>query len=386
MKIRTRVMTSLACVLAIPIFPTFAATEMGAMTLSLTGVIDMNVNTSQNQLVTGTLTGQTYFSATPIYSQNQSSSWSSKYAIISLSQQNYQCNANFVSIVPSQSNTYGLKLTHSSNPATSVYVTPKLNYSVELYKFGDKYQSVYAGQFFQVNPGVIDKETPNYKVCYVPTVNAVVPGGGTKIVSIKSPGSLPIYIDNNLTPGTLTYQGTPFFVGSFGGTNSADYYLKVNVTANIKVKRSCAITGVTNQQFNENMTHTNEIIRDSTFTLSCGGLGNPVNISAVVKEGTADATDPRKLVLAPINGTVSDKKPWVMGLPYLQQSAPPLTCNDTQNAKLLRFDNTDLELTGTNVGKNEPKAFGIRWALCKPDGTKAGEYRGKVDVNIFVRG
>lgn len=386
MKIRTWVMTPLACVLAMPIFTTFAATDMGTMTLSLSGVIDMNVNTSQNQLVTGILTGQTYFSATPVYSPSQSGTWNSKYAIISLSQQNFQCNANFVSRVPNQSDIYGLKLTHSSNPAASVFVTPKLNYSVELYNFGDKYQSVYAGQFFQVNPGVIDKETSSYNVCYVPTVNAVVPAGGTKIVSIKSPGSLPIYIDNNLTPGTLSYQGTPFFVGSFGGSNSGDYYLKVNVTANIKVKRSCAITGVSNQQFNENMTHTNEVIRDSYFTLSCGGLGNPVNISTVVKEGAADATNPRKLVLAPINGTVSDKKPWVMGLPYLKQSAPPLTCNNDQDPKLLRFDNTDLELTGTSVGKNEATPFGIRWALCKPDGTKAGEYRGKVDVNIFVRG
>ncbi|MEQ5390867.1 hypothetical protein ABN236_02165 [Proteus sp. fly-1013] len=386
MKIRTWVMTPLACVLAMPIFATFAATDMGAMTLNLTGVIDMNVNMSQSQLVTGTLTGQTYFSATPIYSSSQTGTWNSRYAIISLSEQNYQCNASFVSVVPFQANTYGLKLTHSSNPAASVYVTPKLNYSVELYNFGDKYQSIYAGQFFQTNPGVIDKITPDYKVCYVPTVNAVVPGGGTKIVSIKSPGSLPIYIDNNLTPGTLTYRGTPFYVGSFGGSTRGDYYLKVNVTANIKVKRSCAITGVSNQQFNENMTHTKEVIRDSTFTLSCGGLGNPVNLSAVVKEGTADATNPRKLILAPINGTISDKKPWVMGLPYLQQSAPPFTCNDDQNAKLLRFDNTDLELTGTSVGNNVPTAFGIRWALCKPDGTKAGEYRGKVDVNIFVRG
>lgn len=55
------------------------------------------------------------------------------------------------------------------------------------------------------------------------------------------------------------------------------------------------------------MTFTNEVIRDSVFTLSCGGLGNPVNMSAVIKEGSLDPSIVNKLVLAPINGTVSNK-------------------------------------------------------------------------------
>ncbi|MBN6345092.1 hypothetical protein, partial [Escherichia coli] len=141
-----------------------------------------------------------------------------------------------------------------------------------------------------------------------------VPGGGSKVVSVTTPSSFPVYIDANLTPGKLTYKGTPFYVGSFGRSASGDFFAQVNVIADVTVKRSCAVTGVSNQQINENMTFTNEVIRDSVFTLSCGGLGNPVNMSAVIKEGSLDPSNVNKLVLAPINGTVSNKKPWVIGL------------------------------------------------------------------------
>ncbi|WP_311753253.1 hypothetical protein [Proteus columbae] len=388
MKMRNLMMASLTSVLMTSSFNVLAGTDMGAMTLNLTGVIDMNINPSQVQYINGTLSGTTSFQGKPIYDNQSNPSWNSVYAIISLSQSQSRCNSTFVSKIPNQSNKYGLKLTHSSNSGTVVYVTPQFNYNVSLSNFGSSFQSVYTGQFFQPNSGVVDKETPDVNVCYVPSnyATTTVPAGGTKNIRVTVPSSFPVYIDAQLTPGKLTYTGTPFYVGSFGRIVEGDFYAKVNVNANVTVKRSCAVTGVSNQQINENMTFTNEVIKDSVFTLSCGGTGNPVNMSAVIKEGSLDPNNVNKLVLAPINGTVSDKKPWVIGLPYKQTSTPSLKCANESNNDLLKFNNTDLELTGTNMGNNQPDIFGIKWAICKPDGTKAGEYRGKVDVNIFVRG
>ncbi len=387
MKICTLMMIPLVSMLITPIFDAIAATSKGSMTLNLTGEIDMNINPSQSQQISGSLSGTTSFNATPVYSGSGSSAWATNFAIISLSQQDYRCNAQFVTEIPNHPNKYGLKLTHSSNNNTAVYVTPEFNFSVSLSNFGNTFESMYGGQFFRQNNNLIDVLTPDRKVCFVPkNYTAGVPSGGNKLVTISTPGTFPVYIDSYLTPGTLTYQGTRFYVGSFGGSTSVDYYLTVNINANILVKRSCKVTNITNQQINENMTHTGEVIRDSTFTLSCGGLGNPVNISAVIKEGTLDSTNSRKLVLAPINGTVSEKKPWVIGLPYRLTSPKILTCSDDQRNDLIKFNNTDLVLPGVTMGNNKADDFGIKWALCKPDGTKAGEYRGKVDVNIFVRG
>ena len=386
MKIRTLMIMPLISLLATPIFNTMAGTSKGSMTLTLTGEIDMNINPAQAQQVNASLSGTTNFTGTPIYSTDASSSWADYYAIISLSQSQTRCNGNFVEKIPNQ-NAYGLLLTHSSNTNTKVYVTPKFNFNVVLSSFSSSYANNYAGSFFQSNSGVKDTQTPNQYVCFVPSnTSLAVPAGGTKNITITTPSTLPLYIDENLTPGKLSYQGTVFYVGSFGKQAAGDFYTRVSVTADILVKRSCTVTGLTNQQINENMTETNEVIRDSQFTLSCGGLGNPVNMSAVIKEGTIDSTNPNKLVLAPINGTVSDKKPWVMGLPYIQTATPNLTCADENNNKLLKFNGAIVQMEGTNMGNNKPDQFGIKWALCKPDNTKAGEYRGKVDVNIFVRG
>ncbi|WP_368872186.1 hypothetical protein [Proteus terrae] len=388
MKMRNLMMASLTSVLMTSSFNVLAGTDRGAMTLSLTGVIDMNISPTQVQYINGTLIGNSSFPGSPVYDNSSNSSWDTKYAIISLSQSKTRCDSTFVSKIPGQTNKYGLKLTHSNNTSTAVYVTPQFNFNVSLSNFSSNYQSAYSGQFFQVNSSLVDKESSSINVCFVPHnyATTTVPGGGSKVVSVTTPSSFPVYIDANLTPGKLTYKGTPFYVGSFGRSASGDFFSQVNVIADVTVKRSCAVTGVSNQQINENMTFTNEVIKDSVFTLSCGGTGNPVNMSAVIKEGSLDPSNVNKLVLAPINGTVSNKKPWVIGLPYKQTSIPNLKCADENNNNLLKFNNTDIELSGTNMGNNQPDIFGIKWALCKPDGTKAGEYRGKVDVNIFVRG
>lgn len=390
MKIRNIIMTSLASVLITSSFNTLASTDKGSMTLTLTGVIDININSSEVQYINGTLTGATSFTGSPVYDHEDSRpSWDPKYAIIALSKSDERCDKDFVTAIPNQSNKYGLQLTHSSNPDSVVYVTPAFNFNVTLSGFNSSYYpNFYSGQFFQQNSGVVDMKSPAVNICYVPIgyANHSVNMGGTKTVTVMSPDSYPVYINANLTPGKLTYTGIPFYVASFGQRVSADYYLKVSVTADVTVKRSCAVTGVTNQQISEDMTSTNEVIRDSLFTVSCGGKGNPLNISATIKEGSLDPSNVRKLVLAPIDGTISTQKPWVMGLPYKQTSTPNLTCADENNNQLLKFDNSMVELSGVNMGNDQPDNFGIKWALCKPDDTKAGQYRGKVDVNIFVRG
>lgn len=388
MKMRNLMMASLTSVLMTSSFNVLAGTDRGPMTLKLTGVIDMNINPTQVQHINGTLTGKTSFTASPVYADSPKSPWNSAYALISLSQSQTKCDGTFVSKIPGQTDKYGLKLTHSSNPNTAVYVTPQFNFNVNISYKGSNLKSAYSGQFFHDSTDLVDVISPSMKVCFVPSnyASLTVASGGSKAVSVTVPNLFPIYIDNNLTPGKLEYKGTSFYVGSFGGDYSGDNYAQVNVIADVTVKRSCAVTGVSNQQINENMTFTNEVIKDSVFTLSCGGTGNPVNMSAVIKEGSLDPSNVNKLVLAPINGTVSNKKPWVIGLPYKQTSTPNLKCADENNNNLLKFNNTDIELSGTNMGNNQPDIFGIKWALCKPEGTKAGEYRGKVDVNIFVRG
>ncbi|HEJ9414878.1 TPA: hypothetical protein SMM66_003550 [Proteus mirabilis] len=387
MKRSTLMMLLMVTTLILPTWCALAAINKGEMTLSLTGEIDMNINPSQVQYINGTLSGTTNFSHRPVYSNYIQKSWNPSFALIALSSNTSRCNAQALTPIPGQSNKYGLKLTHNTNTNATAYVIPEINYSVMLKDFPPNYQPFYLGKFFHVNGGVIDDFTKK-NICYVPSnyATASVPANGMKDITITSPGLLPIYIDNNLTPGKLTYRGQPLYISSYGTYNDADSFVTVNIIANITVKRSCAVTGISNQQINENMTSTNEVVRDSLFTLSCGGLGNPVNISATVKEGSLDKSNINKLVLAPIKGTTSTQRPWVIGLPYKQTSTPNLTCADENNNHLIRFNNTAIELAGTNMGNNQPALFGIKWALCKPKGTKAGEYRGKVDVNFFVRG
>ncbi|MBG3087788.1 hypothetical protein I4638_12055 [Proteus mirabilis] len=389
MKRRTLMKLSLLATLLLPTWNALAATHKGYMILRLSGEIDMNINPSQVQYINATLTGATSFNHQPVYANNIShSSWAARYALIALSSNTGWCNAQAFSPIPGQANQYGLKLTHATNTNTTVYIIPELNYFVLLKNFYSDYKTLYLGKFFKKNTDVIDTYT-NINICYVPLLNGgkpKVPTGGEKVITITSPSLLPIYIDNNLTPGKLAYNGKPLYIGSFGYSASADAYSTVNIIADITVKRSCSITGISNQQLNENMTSTNEVVRDSLFNLSCGGLGNPVNVTAVVKEGNIDPSNAKKLVLAPIKGTTSNQKPWVIGLPYQQTTMPHLTCADEKNNRLIKFNNTPTELTDTSLGNNQPEPFGIKWALCKPEGTKAGEYRGKVDVNFFVRG
>lgn len=367
---------------------TLAATNKGTMTLNLSGVIDMNINPSEVQYINGDLSGVTSFTGNPVYSNSVANSWSSTFALISLSQYSTRCNSTFVEKIPSQSNKYGLKLSLNTNSNIFVYVTPILNYSVSLGNFNSNiFKRNYSGQFFKENPDLVDPISRGVNVCFSPTSgSAAVPAGGTKTVTITSPGSFPIYITSGLVPGILSYKGTPFFIGSFGSIDAGDYNLKVHVNANIMVKRSCSVTGISAQQFNENMTLTNEIIRDSLFTVSCGGKGNPVNVSATVTEGSYDSSQPTKLLLAPINGTVSKEKPWVLAQPYRQGQAPSLTCNDVGRSGLIKFDNTEVELSNVNMGNDIAENVGIKWALCKTPQVKAGDYRAKVDVSIFVRG
>lgn len=149
MKMRNLMMASLTSVLMTSSFNVLAGTDRGAMTLSLTGVIDMNISPTQVQYINGTLTGTSSFPGSPVYDISSNSSWDTKYAIISLSQSKTRCDATFVSKIPGQTNKYGLKLTHSNNTNTAVYVTPQFNFNVSLSNFSSNYQSAYSGQFFR---------------------------------------------------------------------------------------------------------------------------------------------------------------------------------------------------------------------------------------------
>lgn len=361
------------------------------MKLTLTGSIDLTKNPSITQYIQGYLSGDTMINKSPVYHTYEQDNWNPEYALIALSSSNYKCDYSYATQVPGRSNTWGIKLTHETNASNSdpIYVTPNMKFNIILSDWTGPYYRDYSGQFFTYSSGLSDR-MGFANTCFVPSNTGVkVPPYGRKKIEIYSPSGYPVYLISpvhGLKPGRYISNRNNFYIASYAATKSNDVYSNVIIETGIVVKRFCQLSNITNQNITENMTAVDEIIRDSTFTVSCPGDVAPLMISARIKEGTI-GQNLNKLILAPINNTNSESRPWVMGFPYKVPNTTTLTCADENRSDLLKFDDSEMPLGNISMGTvSAPQDFGIKWAICKPQGVKAGEYRGIVDVSVYVKG
>lgn len=361
---------------------TVKADVRGSMTLTLIGVVDLTKNPDPNtpQYVQGILTGSTSMTVRPAYGEwaGGNSGWGPLAALVGLGSDDRFCYEGrdiFKDIPGNKQSQKGIVLNDIKDPTNMIYMTPTLNYQVT----SSALPKDYYGTFFAGNPNGMSRYSD---VCLYPD-DAVEPGRG-KVITVTNSSRYPIYVSKTLKPGIISYNGKPLYVVTQGRDIEASGSLQLNVVADLRVIRVCQVSNVTNNVIDVAIPRSNEIIRESNITFSCTGDGNPINISAIAVTGHPDPAEPSKLILDKVGGGTVKNPPWVLGKPFVNGISPDLSCQNVDSSKLLKFNNTDLELP-LNAKPNNIENIGIKWAICAKDDTTPGQYTGKTYVTIYTK-
>lgn len=363
----------------------FGATNFGTMNLTLNGEVDLakTPNPATAHYLEGTLTGTTSMTLTTAYN-TKNDTWLSIFTLTGLSGNNSSCSGgrNIFGAIPG-TNKKGLELVNSTNPAVKAYVIPTLQYTTIIGKDHSEGWTM-SGLFFSPPTGSGAASSDNSYTCFYPSGKSVPPTW-SKQMMIYDKVQYPIYFSRPVASGALKYTGAPLYITTEGAIEAARGYLKVNVSTNVNIMSTCQISNVTNNNIDVNMSLTNEVITESSLTFNCTGDGQyPVYLSARVTEGTADSTNPTRLLLKNIASSSVTKRPWVMGKTFLNGISPALTCQDTNSDGLIKFNGqeTALPLKATS---DQLYHLGIKWAICSDDTVPAGNYRGKTVISIYTR-
>ncbi|WP_413483008.1 hypothetical protein [Morganella psychrotolerans] len=363
----------------------FGATNFGTMNLTLNGEVDLakTPNPATAHYLEGTLTGTTSMTLTTAYN-TKNDTWLSIFTLTGLSGNNSSCSGgrNIFGVIPG-TNKKGLELVNSTNPAVKAYVIPALQYTTIIGKDHSEGWTM-SGLFFSPPTGSGAASSDNSYTCFYPSGKSV-PSTWHKQMMIYDKVQYPIYFSRPVASGALRYTGAPLYITTEGAVGAARGYLKVNVSTNVNIMSTCQISNVTNNNIDVNMSLTNEVITESSLTFNCTGDGQyPVYLSARVTEGTADSTNPTRLLLKNTASPLVTKRPWVMGKTFLNGISPALTCQDTNSDGLIKFNGqeTALPLKATS---DQLYHLGIKWAICSDDTVPAGNYRGKTVISIYTR-
>ncbi len=365
-------------------------TNYGSLTLTLSGIVDIVRNPSATvpHYVPGTLTGQTSWWVSPIYTENRGNPWNWRPGdpwttrgsdLLMITNNTVACdNRSFVTVPGTSVST--LPLSNTANRNQQIYMIPALNYRMTFRGTGWS-DTVYTGSFGTQSNELYNRT--NY--CYVPN-NKPVWFDGTKYLTLTSPGTYPVYVPKSVTAGNYFYYGDRLSVIFSGIDYDSQARADLNIITNIKVIRVCQISNVANSNFDVVMGRDNQVLKESSFSFTCTGDGQQMYLSAIAVEGQADSVDPTKLLLNPVSGgtTTPTGRPWVIGKAYVNTSGPAVTCKDTSSSGLIPFNNSDLQLP-LKAKVDQIYNMTIKWAICANDQTTPGSYRGRTQVSVFTK-
>ncbi|QCJ69384.1 hypothetical protein C9446_05600 [Providencia heimbachae] len=373
-------------------FPTSTvnAAVVGNATLKLQGVIDLTESARVMREVQGSLSGLTTLNVTPIYDNSSKTRWNESTPLVGLSSNQTQCDSNNFVNVPYFSYVYGIPLVNSVNGEESGFVVPRLNYEILISDFGNRLEPSYQGTFYtpenskKLSPITITKMT---NACFTPSdVYNTVPAKGRKVLNLFVNKPQILYVDNSLPSGKLKYNNsTPYYFFTSSFSTEGRSAIKLNIEADLTILRYCEVSNVTNSQIKHTFVDDMQSLHQSSLTITCNGTTqDTIRVVATAKEADFDTANPKKLLLRPSDSSIrTNELPWVIGTIYEAGKSLNISCNDSNNAKLIRFNGEEVDLGIKNTQKT--MLLGISWALCRTPNVKGGDYHGKADLEFFIK-
>lgn len=363
---------------------------VGTATLKLHGVIDLTLSDRFAQEVQGTLTGDTVLDAEPIFDNVEKKYWLETIPLLGISNNQSQCDLSGFAKIPYMiANTYGAPLVNNEG-GVNAYVVPQLDYDLIISKYSNRLEPAYHGTFFTRDNSSKLSHIPKPGVtgaCFHPSDSYnSVPKGGHKNLTLSVSRPQLLYVDSNLPSGKMQYSNkVPLYFMTSGYINAAKSAIRLNIDADITILRYCEVSNLTNSQIKHSFSNEMQSLHKSSLTITCNGSKqDSVRMIAKAKDTDFDASNPKKLLLKPVDTTVkSEVLPWVIGRIYESGKSASLNCNDSTNSQLMSFHGEEVDLGVKNTQK--AMLFDISWALCRTPEVPSGEYQGKADLEFFIK-
>lgn len=363
---------------------------VGTATLKLHGVVDLTSSDRIAQEVQGTLIGDTVLNVEPIYDNSNRNYWLEITPLLGISNSQSQCDLSGFARVPYMiASVYGAPLVNNEG-GVNAYVVPQLDYDLIISNFSNRLEPAYHGTFFTRDNSPKLNHIPKPGVtgaCFYPSDSYVsVPKGGNKNLTLSVSRPQLLYVDSNLPSGKMQYSNkVPLYFMTSGNINAARSAIRLNIDADITILRYCEVSNVTNNQIKHAFLDEMQSLHKSSLTIICNGSKqDSVRMVAKAKDTDFDASNPKKLLLKPVDIAVkSDALPWVIGSIYEAGKSVSLSCNDSTNSQLMSFNGEEVDLGVKNTQK--AMLFDISWALCRTPEVPSGEYQGKADLEFFIK-
>lgn len=359
-------------------------------TLKLEGVVDLTIAERVPREIQATLTGDVSLDVTPVYSNVVKNSWNPTIPIVGFSQARNSCNVSGLQQIPYFYHLNGVPLTNRDSGEVDGYLIPSIDYQINITNDGTNLEPVYSGTFFSRNFSSKLNEIPQMRVngvCLYPHDNyRKIPAKGRKQLSFSVNQPQTIYLSQDLVSGKIAFNSDkPFYLMTGGFDLESRDAILLNIEANLTILRFCEVTAVTNNHIQHTFVDDMEAQYHSSITLSCNGTKqDTIRLVAKAKETDFDPSNPRKLLLKPVDeGMKAGKLPWVLGSVSELGQSLKLSCNDDKNSHLMSFNGEEVDLGVKNTQK--PILLNVTWALCRTPDVKGGEYHGKADLSFFIK-